>query len=501
MGRYPLIFLTLTFTLQVFVPQAKAQPDASLSSPVIPVWELKDVQPTDWAFSALQSLQQRYQCIEGYPDQTFRGEQVMSRYEFAALLNRCLSHDEVINREQPTIDRLQTEYARELAILRGRVDGSTARVRELEITEFSTTTKLKGVVNFVVTDSSQEGEDTGVVFQARSRLNFNTSFTGKDSLLTRLTVGNALTPNLADGTKEVTQTHQFQGNTDNQVILGKLSYKFPIGERTIAILTPVGGQHRDYNLPAINPFFEDDNAGTTTLSTFAQRNPILSLGGGSGFAVSHLINDSLQVGAGYYTPDGSNADTGLFGGSYSAGIGVKWDAGKDVSVGLNYLHGFFQEGDFGFTDGLSESSSILGTSIVNDTLSQFSTVTNAYGIEAFWRVNRKLGLGGRLGYTDVKALDEGDAAIWNYSLSLVFPNAGDKNDLGGIIIGVQPYLGRSIGNSQFSNEIPLHLEGFYKWQVSDEVSLTPGLIWHPNPNQSATEADLFTSSLRMTVTF
>ena len=497
MGRYPLIFLTLTFTLQVFVPQAKAQPDASLSSPVTPVWQLKDVHPTDWAFSALQSLQQRYQCIEGYPDQTFRGEQVMSRYEFAALLNRCLSDEEAVNREQPTIERLQTEYARELAILRGRVDGSTARVRELEITQFSTTTKLKGVANFVLTDSSE----TEVVFQARSRLDFNTSFTGKDSLLTRLTVGNSLTPDLANGTKEVTQTHQFQGNTDNELILGKLSYKFPIGERTIALLTPVGGQHRDYNLPAINPFFEDDNGGTTTLSTFAQRHPILSLGGGSGFAVSHLIDDSLQVGASYYTPDGSDADTGLFGGSYSAGVRLKWDTGKDLSFGLNYLHSYFQEGDFGFTDGLSNPSNIVGTSIVNDTLSQFPTVTNAYGMEAFWRVSSQFGLGGRFGYTDVNALDEGEAEIWNYSLSLVFPNVGDRNDLGGIIIGVQPYLGRSIGDSSFNNQIPLHFEGFYKWQISDYVSLTPGLIWHPNPNQSSTEADIFTSSLRMTVTF
>ncbi|MBA3921817.1 MAG: S-layer homology domain-containing protein, partial [Nostocaceae cyanobacterium] len=35
--------------------------------------QLTDVQPTDWAFQALQSLVERYGCIAGYPNSTFRG--------------------------------------------------------------------------------------------------------------------------------------------------------------------------------------------------------------------------------------------------------------------------------------------------------------------------------------------------------------------------------------------------------------------------------------------
>src|SRR5690242_14534259 len=37
------------------------------------VSQLSDVQPTDWAFVALQSLVERYGCIAGYPDNTYRG--------------------------------------------------------------------------------------------------------------------------------------------------------------------------------------------------------------------------------------------------------------------------------------------------------------------------------------------------------------------------------------------------------------------------------------------
>lgn len=39
---------------------------------VTSVSQLSDVQPTDWVFQALQSLVERYGCIAGYPDGTFR---------------------------------------------------------------------------------------------------------------------------------------------------------------------------------------------------------------------------------------------------------------------------------------------------------------------------------------------------------------------------------------------------------------------------------------------
>jgi hypothetical protein len=59
-------------------------------SQVTSVSQLSDVQPGDWAFQALQSLVERYGCIAGYPNGTFRGNRALSRYEFAAGLNACL---------------------------------------------------------------------------------------------------------------------------------------------------------------------------------------------------------------------------------------------------------------------------------------------------------------------------------------------------------------------------------------------------------------------------
>ena len=52
--------------------------------------QFSDVKPTDWAFQALNNLIERYGCVAGYPDGTYRGKQAMTRYEAAALLNACL---------------------------------------------------------------------------------------------------------------------------------------------------------------------------------------------------------------------------------------------------------------------------------------------------------------------------------------------------------------------------------------------------------------------------
>ena len=54
------------------------------------VTQFSDVQPTDWAYSALSNLVERYGCVAGYPNGTFRGGRAMTRYEAAALLNACL---------------------------------------------------------------------------------------------------------------------------------------------------------------------------------------------------------------------------------------------------------------------------------------------------------------------------------------------------------------------------------------------------------------------------
>ena len=118
---------------------------AASADQVTSVSQFADVEPTDWAYQALANLVEQYGCVAGYPNGSFRGNRAMTRYEAAALLNACLDRITDVTDE---LKRLIREFETELAILKGRVDGLEARVGELEATQFSTTTKLKGKADF-----------------------------------------------------------------------------------------------------------------------------------------------------------------------------------------------------------------------------------------------------------------------------------------------------------------------------------------------------------------
>ena len=107
------------------------------SEQVTSVTQFSDVQPTDWAYQALSQLVERYGCVAGYPNGTFRGGRAMTRWEAAALLNACLDRVTEVTDE---LKKLLAEFGAELAVLKGRVDGLETKVGVLEAQQFSTTT-------------------------------------------------------------------------------------------------------------------------------------------------------------------------------------------------------------------------------------------------------------------------------------------------------------------------------------------------------------------------
>ena len=271
------------------------------------VSQLQDVEPTDLAYEALRSLVERYGCIAGYPDGTFRCNRALSRYEFAAGLNACLlqiekliaasSADFVTKEDLATLQRLIDEFGAELATLRTRVDNLEGRTAFLESHQFSTTTKLAGEAIFAVADAfGGIGDDVNTVFHDRVRLNLLTSFTGKDRLITRLQGGNAIpllglggsaaNPNSFNGsipaaqrTNEGRFTYDGSNNSanDNDVFLDVLDYRFPLGDKLTVTLTAANGLHH-YYADTVNPYFEAYGGGNNSLSRFAERNPIYRIG-------------------------------------------------------------------------------------------------------------------------------------------------------------------------------------------------------------------------------
>ncbi|MFZ9778181.1 MAG: S-layer homology domain-containing protein, partial [Schleiferiaceae bacterium] len=49
-------------------------------SEVTSISEFSDLRPSDWAYQALTNLVEKYGCVAGYPNDTFRGGQAMTRF-------------------------------------------------------------------------------------------------------------------------------------------------------------------------------------------------------------------------------------------------------------------------------------------------------------------------------------------------------------------------------------------------------------------------------------
>ncbi|MEB3209739.1 MAG: iron uptake porin [Leptolyngbyaceae bacterium] len=523
-----------------------ADPWADGSEPmaqVTSVSQLSDVQPTDWAFQALQSLVERYGCIAGYPDGTFRGNRALSRYEFAAGLNACLDRvnellaagltDKVSYEDLAVLERLQEQFAAELATLRGRVDALEARTAELEANQFSTTTKLHGEVIFDISDSFEDLDDTAgcgcvpaasdnqTVFRYRVRLDLVTSFTGEDALHTRLAVGEVesffgpgvysvaddlgLDDELASAEGSVAQS--VGGSTGGDIVLDWLGYYFPIGDRIDAYVVATGGRHHQYVPSTVNPYFSDFDGGQGGISTFSQESPIYRIGGGAGGSLSFAFDDeeTFVLTAGYLADDPASPaeGDGIFNGDYAALGQLTISPGDKLQVGLTYVHGFHTDDNLIFDSGFGNEF-FVGTVPASATHVELDTaaVTNSYGVQLSYEFSPHFAINAFGGYSDVIFVEEDDSEIWYYGLGLAFPDLFKMGNLGGIMVGVEPYLGDTeVSDIRIFNDTSVHVEAFYRYQVTDNISLTPGVIWITAPNQNENNDDSVIVTLRSTFRF
>ena len=505
-------------------------------SQVTSVSQFSDVQPTDWAFQALQSLVERYGCIAGYPNGTYRGNRALTRYEFAAGLNACLDRvneliatataDLVKKEDLATLQRLQEEFAAELATLRGRVDALESRTAELEANQFSTTTKLVGEAIFALSDTlgdNAAGNRNHTVLQDRIRLDLQTSFTGKDVLHTRISAGNggfsnsydlgtaAVGPGAGFRTSEGTQTFSLSStngsNNNNSVNLDWLSYYFPIGPANLYIVA-TGGTHSDY-APTNNPYFEDFDGGNGALSTFASRNPIYNIGGGAGGAVNFKFGkgggifrpSSLTVGYLASDPNNPGVGRGLANGSYAALGQLNFNISSRFAIGATYVHGYHKGGTSIFDEGgfLQPGTGVEGTAQANRLIN--AAESNNYGVEGAFRLTDKVSISGFGTYSDVsgKVSRQDDFKAWTYGGGIALADLGKKGNVLGLFAGAEPYALNRVGFG--GGSIPIHVEGFYKYRVSDNISITPGIIYLRSPGQNSNNDDAFIGTLRTTFTF
>lgn len=529
-----------------------SQTDPDTMAQVTSVSQLSDIQPTDWAFQALQSLVERYGCIAGYPDGTYRGNRALTRYEFAAGLNACLdrvneliataSADAVNKQDLDTLQALQAQFAAEIATMRRRVDALETQTAELEANQFSTTTKLTANIFLNATGAFADGDitaegtsvfvpargadgrpvrrtitdDPNVTFSDYLFLNFNTSFTGKDSLVTQLVAGNGNSPanTFASAglfnTFGVPYTDQ-KGVTgaDNNVVVRELFYSFPVGE---SLQFTVG--------PRVNWFRHfDNNRFTLYLTGASSYNSIgstllSSVDRGSGAVVTWEINDQFKLTAGYLGENteflsdpafntSSNPSQGLFKPTNTITAELAFAPIKNLNLRFLYnrsniqavngrVGGAIGEPIYGFID------DGFGGAIEDAT-------ADTWNFNFDWLVTQGIGLFGRYTYasTNVKPTTDGrpdgEVDVQAIQAGLAFSDLGKEGALLTFSY-LRPFAVLDGRNFLISGGgdggVQYEFEATYYYPITDNIALVPAFYLIANPNNFSDNPNIYVGNLR-----
>ena len=519
---------------------------------VTSVAQFSDVQPTDWAYQALSNLVERYGCVAGYPNGTFKGKQAMTRFEAAALLNACLDRVTEVTDE---LRRLQKEFAKELAVLKGRVSSLEAKVGKLEATQFSTTTKLVGETTWALGAQAFGGNNNGTsgtngtngtnansqragatTFNYDLRLALNTSFTGKDLLFTRLRTGNFVNSGF-NGTPYTLSRLDiaFPGSTqgtsaqNNIFFIDRLFYRFPVGkEFTFA----VGPLLRNTETLAIEPSYYGD---LKLLDAFtvhgAPGTYNKATGGGAaviwrqnvkkgapffGASLSYIAQNANSATSGTGSTNGANAG-GIMGNNSQSNLllqlgyqAQQWKstfAWRWGSCGTNAREGtqaaIAAAACPGATSSGTQPSAGWGGNNVDVNNFAYTlawtpkkngtivpSISAGWGYSAYnagsqlGAIASSVGTSSTSGISDQLAVNN-IAATQSWTVALQWKDAFIKGNSAGMAVG-QPNFVTALRNGQTAQDGNYVWEWWYKFQVTDKISVSPALYYLSNPSSSGT---------------
>ncbi len=511
--------------------------------------ESVEVKPGDWAYQTLQSLNAKYGCSD-MPT----GNRSLSREEFATSLNGCVqSMEELVARRKPRtaikkrrvapvkpapemveptpvapepappvappappevsqqdldqLKQLVQSFGTELQGVDARIKALDGKIADVKDKSFSTTTKLVGEAIFAVTGLAG-GPTTATkttIFSDRVRLNFRSSFTGKDLLLVRLQSRNSNSfAGAASGTNMARLG--FEGSEENATTVHRLQYQLPLAPTTKVFVEAVGSELND-NYYTFNP--EHQAAGTGAVTRFGRFAPIYRLANeGAGIGVDHKFSPNLGLVLSYSVPrvvtpaspagavpvvaatpasetvSSPTDNNGLFNGSNVLFSQLTLKPSDDISLGIAYAHSYNSTGT-----GLSgaNGSNIANNPFGSNATTLVPTTANHYTVLGSVNLSKDLIFSAWGGLTQAeRASGAGKADIWNYAATLAAKDFGSKGSTLGFVVGMQPKLTSNSGATaaRVDPGTGLHIEAFYKYKASDNLFITPGLLMLTNPEHT-----------------
>jgi hypothetical protein len=484
----------------------------------------------------LKSFNDRHKCGIANIDAA------ISRADFANNIVVCLTSTEVKLAQDPNaipaselaqLRDVVDQFSNEVSYLGNRLETVEKKLAAVQkASTFSTTTKLSGEVIMAVTGNSSQTRtgDTnsgGLTFADRVRLNFDTSFTGKDRLRTRLQSRNLASLNASagnGGTGTNATRLGFDGNENNGTSVSLLQYTLPIFNDSKLIVETTGSEFNE-NLYTFNPLLVSSGSGS--ISRFGRYNPVYRQSNdGAAATADFKLSPQFSFGIGYAIPNGTNpipgavapaattvptsandpgVNSGVFGGNYAGIAQLRYQPSPGTDLGLIYSRSYHNNGS-----GVTGST---GSSFANSPFGSAPTVANHYSFLASTKLSPGFTLSGWVGLTNANiesgGISSGSADIINGAVTAAFSDVGAKGNVLGFIIGVPPKV-TSISSSiaanrnRFNPDTALHLETLYKIRVSDNLDITPGVLLITSPESApgaANRGSEFVGTVRTTFKF
>ncbi len=395
----------------------------------------------------------------------------------------------VTREEVEALRRSNQELREKLIEVDGKAAETTRKIEQLDKQQFAINTKLSGQVIFSVTGAVSGDYSRNSAFGQRTRLDLKTEI-GGGTLTTRLQsigLGLANRNPTAGTTAVITLDGRIaatdpDGTTNSSVGMDAIKYEFALSPQTQAVVSTNVGVADDF-ADTINPFFDIGDGGGGAITSFASRPSIYYGLEGVGGGVRHKLSDSIELSLGYLAREGNNPATGsgLFGGKYGALAQVTFKPSEGSKIGLTYT----RTKNSDFTTG-STNANQGGDS-------------NNFGVQGSFSLNPQLAVGGWAGYTQ-NQLAGVDRQIWNWALTAAAPNFGGEGNIAGLLVGQSPRV-TSASDGTADTKAGLHLEGFYQIKLSDNLSITPGIIYLTAPNHDANSQPAVIGALRTTFIF
>lgn len=315
--------------------------------------------------------------------------------------------------------------------------------------------------------------------------------------MTRLQARN--TPDLGSAATGTNMTKlSYEGSGDNSLTVDKLWYQFPLGDKTMIRVDATGGEFYN-NVNNFNPLLASDAQGS--ISRFGRFNPIYRPAqGGAGATANFKLGDKVTLSAGFLA-NGANdpsSENGLFDGSNAALAQIAFKPSKTFDIGLTYVRSYNR----GLPGNNNPLSGATGSAFANAPFGNVATTADNFGLEASFKFSPQIVASGWVGYSSANSeATNANADIWNWAVTLAFPDLGKKGNLAGIIVGMPPKVTNNDIAARENNDSSLHVEALYRYQLSSNISITPGLLVIFNPEHNDNNDTIYVGTVRTTFSF